>query len=242
MAFIDRSTFERFRPVLEASDVSSSDLTVASQGNITVGYAPIHYVNEHARVLIVGITPGQAQASIAVRECSAALQEGASPIRACIRAKYAASFAGAMRTNLTGMLDDIGVARTLGVASTADLFTTHQHWLDTGSVLPYPIFVNGRNYTGHAPRLSADLWIWEYTKLFQHHLAMLDDLLIVPLGETVSRVIRFIAPETTHCLFGFPHPSGANGHRRSQFAERRSELKRIVSAWSRHVRQRITER
>src|SRR5688572_29521988 len=112
MAFLDRPTFTRFRARLDAG-AAPPDLVVESRGNITVGYAPFHYVNERAQILIVGITPGAYQTKIAVEECSTALREGASPITACRRAKYKASFAGVMRKNLVAMLDDLGVARRL---------------------------------------------------------------------------------------------------------------------------------
>ena len=33
------------------------------------------------------------------------------------------------------------------------------------------------------------------------------------------------------CLLGFPHPSGANGHRKKQFEENKMKLLRIVEEY-----------
>jgi hypothetical protein len=39
--------------------------------------------------------------------------------------------------------------------------------------------------------------------------------------------------EPRRCLFGFPHASGANGHRQKFFNERRDRLRRTVADWHR---------
>ncbi|MDF1665313.1 MAG: hypothetical protein P1V97_26365, partial [Planctomycetota bacterium] len=58
----------------------------------------------------------------------------------------------------------------------------------------------------------------------------------VPLGKAASELVKHAAKvgnlNSDHCLFGFPHPSGANGHRKSQFAKKRAELSDTVDAWS----------
>jgi hypothetical protein len=35
------------------------------------------------------------------------------------------------------------------------------------------------------------------------------------------------------CLFGFPHASGANGHRKKFFNERKEQLRLAVTNWQR---------
>lgn len=54
--------------------------------------------------------------------------------------------------------------------------------------------------------------------------------LIIPLGKTVEGLLQRMEEEGLlgECgiLHGFPHPSGANGHRRKQFAEHREAMKR----------------
>ena len=58
--------------------------------------------------------------------------------------------------------------------------------------------------------------------------------MIVPLGKTVSSVLRVLSDEglipPSPCLFGFPHPSGANGHRRTEFAANERQMREDVAA------------
>jgi hypothetical protein len=241
MALVDRSTAYKYEPLLRAlcdenpldSATTRAKLSLLHAGDVEVLYAPMNFANENAHVLIVGITPGKVQASIALRECSRSLNAGKSLEDACGDAKYAASFAGPMRVNLIRMLDDLGVPEALNLRTSAELFASRRDLLDTGSVLPYPVFLKGNNYTGHNPKCDSSAAFWRYTSVFAERLNLRSGSLIVPLGETASDVIRTIAGEVEHCLFGFPHPSGANGHRQDHFAQRFEELRRQVEHWSR---------
>ena len=55
------------------------------------------------------------------------------------------------------MLDGIGLADALGVDSTARLFGTHHYLAALCSAIDYPVFVNGRNYSGASPSLPLHL-------------------------------------------------------------------------------------
>jgi len=240
VAFLDRGRFALFEETLRSLDANVdltlgaflSAFTIEPLGDVTVAYAPVHYVNEHARILIVGITPGWEQASIAVRECARQMRDGRTPEEACRSAKYKASFAGSMRRNLLQMLGELRVTQALGLSAPEELFGSGVDLLDTASVLPYPVFIGGRNYSGYRPAIGPNHRLWKYTKLFREQLRMGQAPLIVPLGRSVASVIEEHGC-SAHCLFGFPHPSGANGHRRRQFAARFDGLRRKVDEWSR---------
>ena len=62
------------------------------------------------------------------------------------------------------------------------------------------------------------------------------DCLILPLGKAVNSCLEYSASkgrvDMSNVLSGFPHPSGANGHRHRQFSDRRAELSRAVRTWS----------
>jgi hypothetical protein len=47
------------------------------------------------------------------------------------------------------------------------------------------------------------------------------------LNELASE--KLVDPK--RCLFGFPHPSGANGHRKSRYDDQRSMLAKKAEAW-----------
>jgi hypothetical protein len=108
--------FERFADAISAlperEEFSKSDLLVpqfrlVKDGNLEIYYAPLDFINAHAKVAIVGITPGWTQMEIAFRQVRVALGKGLSASDALRRAKEEASFAGTMRKNLVKMLDEV---------------------------------------------------------------------------------------------------------------------------------------
>jgi hypothetical protein len=72
-------------------------------------------------------------------EAAAALRSGAGSDEALRRAKSAASFSGPMRRNLVTMLDQIGLAETLGIATTDDLFGSAHSLASHMSALAFPV-------------------------------------------------------------------------------------------------------
>ena len=66
-------------------------------------------------------------------------------------------------------------------------------------------------------------------------LAMVPDALIVPLGNATSECLGYLSSagllKSSRCLFGFPHPSGANGHRKSQFEAEKHRLRSQLKSW-----------
>jgi hypothetical protein len=124
-------TYSRFREVLARIDpelpeeqmLSCSALRVHDDGWMALYYAPFDYVNEAARIILMGITPGRWQMCEACLAARQAIARGATDDEVLREAKNKASFAGPMRANLVGMLDGIGIALQLDVASCASLFS-----------------------------------------------------------------------------------------------------------------------
>ncbi len=129
-----------------------SKLRLFNDGRVEVWYAPLGYINTKAKLAIFGITPGWKQMQIAYAVTIATIQDGINPKMAHRMRKPGVAFAGSMRRNLVSMLDELGLHKYMDVESTAELFGSDQ--LHTGSVLKYPVFVNGKNYTGHSPRID----------------------------------------------------------------------------------------
>ena len=219
--------FERFRSaLLFAPDIHDPGLLMAEEGSLAVRYAPFDHVNPAAKVIILGITPGEVQANEALRTARAALQRGVSDAEAMHLAKAAASFAGPMRANLVAMLDHIGVAGTLGIASTASLWTSGLRLVQFASALRHPVFKGGKNYTGSNPGMTSSRLLRE--QLLQYtgaELASLPNALVVPLGPAVVEACRWLAAEgrvsRDRLIEGMPHPSGANGERIAYFLGRK---------------------
>lgn len=189
-------------------------------------YAPFDHVNPSARVVIIGMTPGLQQASNALRAAQAALHEGASHSVAAMDAKVFASFSGPMRTNLIAMLDSIGIASHLGVASTASLWEANSHLVHFTSALRYPVFVDGENWSGQPDMLRTEAlqqWLEIYTGDELRTLSR--NPLFVPLGPKVADALRHLAKRGfiagDRILTGLPHPSGANAERIAYFLGRK---------------------
>jgi len=103
-----------------------SELLLSKNDRYATYYAPFEFVNESAKVVICGITPGVQQALIALKTAKDGLRADLSTDEILKRAKHAASFAGAMRRNLVELMDFIGLDHWLGLQTCADLFETRQ--------------------------------------------------------------------------------------------------------------------
>jgi hypothetical protein len=200
-------------------------LRIRSHGALETYYAPFEYINEHAQVVICGITPGMHQARIALAAATEALTQGKAVSVAHRLAKETASFAGAMRTNLTAMLDDVGLAKRLGLGSTAELFGGRRDLVHYTSALRYPVFRQGQNYSGAPSMVSHAGLRWQLDDYLVEEADALRSAFWIPLGPKVADgldylIRRGVLPKE-NVLEGLPHPSGANAERISVFLGRK---------------------
>jgi hypothetical protein len=222
---------------LTAADLLTRQFLLHRDGALEIYYAPFDHVNTRARIVIVGITPGWAQMEIAYRTARHLLRDGLTLDEASRQAKQQASFAGQIRRNLVDMLNGLELPAALGIESSASLFDDRADLLHTSSAIRYPVFVNGQNYTGHTPPLLRTPLLCSYIdQVLGPELAQLPHALVVPCGGAVSaalgRLIRTGTLDARRCLLGFPHPSGANGHRLKHYDQARSTLRDQVAAWA----------
>ena len=194
--------------------------------NMQVCYAPFEYINPNARIVIVGITPGHTQMLNALKEARQQLVKGASEEDALKAAKATGAFSGAMRPNLTGLLDAVGIHKWLGIGSCSELFQSAANLVQTTSVLRNPVFVNGENYNGTPNMTKNALLQKQLTTYFAKDVAALPKAVFVPLGDKVAEALHFLAGkgllDRSRILDGLPHPSGANAERIAYFMGRKS--------------------
>jgi hypothetical protein len=227
---------------LRESQIIRPELLLWEQGPLSIYYVPFERVNPAARVFLVGLTPGRRQMWGASMAAARALREGLAIADVLNAASMSGSFAGSMRTNLVTMLDQIGVAEWLGIASTSLIWTTEAAHLETGtSALLHPVFMRGKNYGGgdllskmrEFPILSAFV-----DQVLAADLDFVPTALVVPLGKAVNdalaRLVDAGRVEQGRVLTGFPHPSGLNGHRVRQFGEQKAALSAQVAQWARN--------
>ncbi len=211
-----------------------TNLRIYADPTLEVWYTPMPFEYKQPKLWILGITPGWAQMRIAYEQAAIALEEGLSPAEAAARPKPGVAYAGSMRNNLVAMLDDLGMHNYLAVPTMANLFGTQ--WLQTGSALRYPVFTKGKNYNGHTPKPLAHPALREMLyQLLTNDLRNTGHCLILPLGRAVEEMLDHLVAKGTlaadRLLSGFPHPSGANGHRRRQYQEHKADLKRQMACW-----------
>lgn len=222
-------------PIVSETDVLRPELVLFEKERLTVRYCPFDGLNPEAKLVIVGITPGLHQMFLSCQEAQRALTEGQTGEDVIRRAKAVGGFAGSMRTNLVNMLDGIGLDERLGIDSTRSLFGEHHELLSGTSAVIYPAFVNGKNYTGTPGPEAYPLLQAFVDQVLVAELAMTPDAVIIPLGKTVSTILqREVARgalQAERCLFEFPHPSGANGHRGRSYAENKTNLTARVAEW-----------
>lgn len=221
-------------------DLLIPELLMETENNLELYYAPYDYINTAAKVMIVGITPGFTQMSLSLRQAKDDLAAGVPHADIDRRAKAVASFAGSMRVHLIAMLNELELHTLLKIENCGELFGVHAELLHTTSVIRYPLFNKGDNYTGHQPKMLSSALIRRYALVdFAVQLSAVPDAVIIPLGKSVSDVLRRIAEDEpsggeallNRCLLDFPHPSGANGHRKKQFDALKERHQMILRRW-----------
>lgn len=218
----------------DKEDILNEKFELYKEDNMTIYYAPHNEtINNNAKIFIVGITPGWTQTSIAYKTARNGLINNLAPELIKKECKRNSRFAGSMRKNLIEMLDELNLNNKLHLDSCSELFEDKDHLLHTTSIIPYPVFINDKNYTGSNPKIMDNEVLYSYVKkYFYKETDKLQNALIIPLGKAVEEILQQMIKENLikeeQCLLGFPHPSGANGHRKSQFKENKNKLLNII--------------
>jgi hypothetical protein len=132
------------------------------------------------------------------------------------------------------MLDGIGLAQVLEIESTASLWTTDGDLMAATSAIRHAVILTptGDNYSG-APKIGRHPILNAFVQeVLANDVASVADALVIPLGKQARDAVERLSLERGRVLVGLPHPSGSNGHRARQYAERRGELVAAVKAWA----------
>ncbi|MFD4705949.1 hypothetical protein ACFWM3_13925 [Gottfriedia sp. NPDC058432] len=242
MAMLANAKFNEYKtlisslsPSLETNILKSEKFLVDKdeKKNLEIYYAPFEYINERAKVIIVGITPGLHQMKQSYSTVIRFKDTEMDDEEILHEVKKNSSFEGPMRKNLIAMLDELELHHYLGLNSTSELFSTASHLVQTTSVIKYPVFYKGKNYNGSTPNiLRTDLLKKYIVNTFAEEIIRLEHPLIIPLGVNVSKVLTYLTTNDylnlDSILYGFPHTSGGNGHRHKQFAENKEDMKQKI--------------
>lgn len=215
-------------------------LLIERMDSIEIYYAPHNeYINHKAKVFIIGITPGFQQMNTAIATARKGFELGEEIESIQYQCKAAGRFSGPLRKNIISMLDDIQLNKALEIASCSELFEQQDYLLHTVSLIPYSVFVNKKNYSGHTPNLIKNEFLMKY--VYENFIMEYDllenkeDVLLIPLGKAVEEVLARLEVEgwigNHQILRGFPHPSGANVNRLSQFNENKLDMIKFINEW-----------
>ena len=121
--------------------------------------------------------------------------------------------------------------KKLKIKSCESLFNKNSKHLHTTSLVKYPVFDKGKNYSG-SNILKKKILTEFIEKNFLKELKTLKKAIIIPLGNTVSSTIEYLNNKydlKLACfLKGFPHPSGANARKNIQFKENKRNMKILL--------------
>lgn len=224
------STYAPIINTLTAADVRDDDalrqrLQIAASGDFQVCYTPFDHVNQRAKVVLVGLTPGMTQLRNGVLALKQQLQLGVEAQAALSAAKRAGAFSGTIRPNLVALLDAIHLNKRLGLESCAELFERRSDLVQTASVLRNAVFYRGANYSGNPRLIRQPILRDQLLKHFAPDVALTPEALFVPLGDSVSEALLWLVEEgglkREQILDGLPHPSGANNERIAYFLGRK---------------------
>ena len=209
--------------IINQKSVKNKKFLLEKEKNIEIYYAPFDYINSKAKIVIVGITPGLQQ----MLQSYEVINQG----KSLKEVKDLSSFKGSMRTGLIKYLDELKINDILKIKSCESLFNKNSKYLHTTSLVKYPVFDKGKNYSG-ANILKKKILLDFIEKNFLGELKTLKKSIIIPLGNTVSSTIEYLNNKyklKLSCfLKGFPHPSGANARKNIQFKENKRNMKLLL--------------
>jgi hypothetical protein len=209
---------------INKKNIVNKNFIIKKDRNIKVYYAPFDYINPKAKIMIVGITPGLQQMlhSFKIINSGKSLKQ----------VKDLCSFKGSMRTILVKYLDELKVNNLFKITTCESLFNKNSNYLHTTSLIKYPVLdKEGKNYSGYNI-IKNKLLLDFIEKNFLKELKKFKNVIIVPLGNTVSSTILHLNNKynlkAKFILNGFPHPSGLNVRKNVQFKKNKNNMLKII--------------
>lgn len=204
------------RDALNIESVSVLPLGARKPKVVEVFYLPFEHINLKARIVLVGMSPGNKQ----MMEVAETVSEQLSRFNEIDlqEIKKRGAFAGIkMRSNLTRMLNYYDIPSLIGVASGEALFGSRWESLQTTSILRYPVFVDGKDYTGQIDMLDNKVLRKYVVNYFCREIAALDNPYIIPLGDEAADALNRLVKEGLvsgeRVIDRFRHPSPEAGSR-----------------------------
>lgn len=218
---MERELFQRFAGELMrlgADGVSGPQFSLGRSGAYELRYTPFEFINRGAKLVIVGITPGNTQLALSYGAAQELLRQG-HPIDLILREiKKVGAFGGpSMRPNLLRLLRHFRFERLLGIADVESLWESNADLLHSTSVVPHAAFKAGDMFKGSFDEVLASPLLSEcFRDCFVPSVQeMNSDTLFVGLGPCPEAALDWCVQhgvlQRKQVLGAFCHPSSAGG-------------------------------
>ncbi len=218
---MERELFQRFSNDLmhlDADGITAPQFSLGKSGVYELRYTPFEYVNRKAKLVIVGITPGNTQLELSYGKAQELLRHGHTTDMILREIKKVGAFGGpSMRPNLLKMLRHFGFERLLGIGDVESLWGAHADLLQSTSVVPHAAFKAGKMFSGSFDEVLASPLLSEcFRDCFVPSVReMKSDTLFVGLGPCPEAALDWCvhhgALQRKQVLGAFCHPSSAGG-------------------------------
>lgn len=193
----------------------NSKLCLYGNEKIRIVYTPFEYVNKNAKLVLIGITPGETQLLNAYR----AVIDGQSEKEI----KKIAAFSGDMRRVLVNSLNSIWPKGLFDVSDCAELFGEKNCLIHSTSLLKDAVFEFNQTKNCFVDFREANK-IWKndilYKEFENNFLSeckkLSEDIVLICLGDRVFDVIEEAKEKdliNQDNIIFIPHPSGASPYR-----------------------------
>ena len=213
--------FQSFAPcilALQDGVTTSPSMLIGSEGRRHLYYIPFEFVNQDARLVMVGITPGNNQLSMAYKTARPLIARGVGEQEVLRTVKKEASFGGeGVRPNLLRMMKHFGFAKLLGVHSEESLWGENAGLMHTTSVVPHAAFLGDKMFAGSFEDvLGSKLFRTCFENHFVESIKTINsNAYYVGLGKTPAAALDWCVSKGVlkpkQVLGAFAHPSRSGG-------------------------------
>ena len=218
---MERELFPRFADALMrqgSGGIAAPEFSLGHATEYALRYTPFEFVNRDAKLVIVGITPGNTQLALAYGKAQELLRQGY-PRDVILRevTKVGAFGGSSMRPNLLKMLRHFRFERLMGIADVESLWESNAHLLHPTSVVPHAAFKAGKMFAGSFDEVLASPLLGEcFRDCFVPSVREMDSAtLFVGLGPcpqaALDWCVRHGVLERKQVLGAFCHPSSSSG-------------------------------
>ncbi len=219
--------FDRFKSALLSVSQAKENFRLGSEVGHHVYYVPFEHENVNARLVLVGITPGPTQMTLAWRTARDELRRGAETPSVLARVKQVAAFDG-MRGRINSMLDHFEIPRHLGLGAAADLWGKNFQYFQPMSLIRNATFKGDDYFNGPFDSvLNNPLLRSQFESTFVAPLSRVSkDAVFVAMGPVVMSGLQWCLDreviQKQQVLGYFPHASPSSGSQFDYFMKQKS--------------------